>query len=238
MVTVVFVFTCYSAQNDNPLLLPVSVPFWCTQNSDNGFYHFIFYSTEQLNVVCVACCILWAVVVICVPFSHVQFSAAQNTHQTLPTHTKHSLHTPNTPYSESSITPHAVCLSLGLQQTAKFLDLPTAIHSKIRTHQGFKIVLCYNATKHNMPCCHFLQLQYTTKQYVPCHQEKQLHTLSCFRPDKITAAETLAVSVWFFTMVVCVTLELCYTIPLLKNNIVKQSCPLTLWYCLLILCDR
>lgn len=171
---------------------------------------------------------LWSV------FHSAMYSSVQHK-----THTKHSLHTPNTPYSESSITPHAVCLSLGLQQTAKFLDLPTAIHSKIQTHQGFKIVLCYNATKHNMPCCHFLQLQYTTKQYVPCHQEKQLHTLSCFRPDKITAAETLAVSVWFFTMVVCVTLELCYMIPLLKNNnIIKQSCPLTLWYCLLILCDR
>ena len=42
MLTVVFVFTCYSAQNDSSLLLPVSVLFWCTQNSDNGFYHFIF----------------------------------------------------------------------------------------------------------------------------------------------------------------------------------------------------
>ena len=120
---------------------------------------------------------------ICVPFSHVQFSTALlsqrevgwpavgtkhtpntlYTPQTFPTHTKHSLHTLNTPYSESSISPHAICLSLGLQQAAKFLDLTTAIHSKIQTRKGFKIVLFYSAMKHHMQFCNFLQLQCITK---------------------------------------------------------------------------
>ena len=171
MVTVVFVFTCYSAQNDSPLLLLVSVLFWYTQNSDNGFYHFIFYSTEQLNVVCVACCIceqwLWSV------FHSAMYSSVQHkthtkhslhtpntpyTHQTLPTHTKHSLHTPNTPYSESSITPHAVCLSLGLQQ-AKGSGQCCFIMLQNTTCD---LVISYNCNTQQSSMCHVTgKTQYT-----------------------------------------------------------------------------
>ena len=151
MVTVVFVFTCYSAQNDSPLLLLVSVLFWCTQNSDNGFYHFIFYSTEQLNVVCVACCIceqwLWSV------FHSAMYSSVQHK-----THTKHSLHTPNTPYSESSITPHAVCLSLGLQQ-AKGSGQCCFIMLQTTTCD---LVISYNCNTQQSSMCHVTgKTQYT-----------------------------------------------------------------------------